>query len=67
MTAIEVYSFIQEHMWYKITAERIGNIGRLNVRRVRPVYDRPEYHKWVVGESAPSCNVINIRRQDPVS
>ena len=26
-----------EHMWYKITAERTGNIGRLNVRKVRPV------------------------------
>ena len=22
-------------MWYRITAERIGNIGRLNVRKVR--------------------------------
>ena len=24
--------------WYKITAERVGNIGRLNVRLVKPVY-----------------------------
>ena len=53
-------------MWYKITAERIGNIGRLNVRRVKPIFDRPYYHKWVVGESSPSCNVIDIRRRDPI-
>ena len=26
-----------DHMWYKITAERVGNIGRLNVRKVKPV------------------------------
>ena len=26
-----------DHMWYKITAERTGNIGRLNVRKVKPV------------------------------
>ena len=39
---------------------RIGNIGRLNVRKVQPIYDRPEYHKWVVGESAPEANVLDI-------
>ena len=24
----------QDDMWYRVTAERIGNIGRLNVRKV---------------------------------
>ena len=34
--------------------------GRLNVRRVRPVYDRPEYHKWVVGETSEESNVLDV-------
>jgi hypothetical protein len=53
-------------MWYKITAERIGGIGRLNVRRVRPIFDRPDYHKWVVGESPPACSVVDLGPEDPV-
>ena len=53
-------------MWYKITAERIGNIGRLNVRRVKPIFDRPDFHRWVVGESHPTCNVVKIRQSDPI-
>jgi laminin alpha 1/2 len=55
---------LKDNMWYKITAERIGNIGRLNVRKVKPVYVRPEYNRWVVGESAATANVFNIHRQD---
>lgn len=54
----------EDSMWYKITAERIGNIGRLNVRKVQPIYDRPEYHKWVVGESNPEANVLDIMPSD---
>ena len=51
---------IQESMWYKITAERIGNIGRLNVRKVSPSYDLPAYHQWVVGESPASHNILDV-------
>jgi hypothetical protein len=48
-------------MWYKITAERIANIGRLNVRKVKPIYDRPEYRKWVVAESSSGkLNFVSI-------
>ncbi len=54
----------QDHMWYKITAERVGNIGRLNVRKVKPVYVRPEYDRWVVGETLATANVFNVHRQD---
>ena len=54
----------QDSMWYKITAERIGNIGRLNVRKVRPKYDLPEYHKWEVGESNPTSNILDIQPTD---
>jgi len=54
----------QDSMWYKITAERIGNIGRLNVRKVRPKYDLPEYHKWEVGESPPTSNILDIQPTD---
>jgi laminin alpha 1/2 len=50
----------QDTMWYKITAERIGNIGRLNVRKVRPKYDLPAYHQWVVGESPATTNVLDV-------
>jgi len=53
--------FPKEHMWYKITAERIANIGRLNVRKVKPIYDRPEYRKWVVGESNPGIFILILR------
>jgi len=51
-------------MWFKITAERIGNIGRLNVRRVSPAYDLPEYHQWVVGESPANANILDIHFSD---
>jgi len=54
----------QDSMWYKITAERIGNIGRLNVRKVRPKYDLPEYHKWEVGESEPTSNILDVQPTD---
>ena len=54
----------QDTMWYKITAERIGNIGRLNVRKVRPKYDLPEYHKWEVGESPQMANVLDLQPGD---
>ena len=50
----------QDHMWYRITAERIGNSGRLNVRKVRPIYDDPGYHRWVVNESPPGANVFEL-------
>ena len=53
-----------DHMWYKITAERIGNIGRLNVRKIRPEYARPEFDRWVVGEAPMTANVLNLHRQD---
>ena len=53
-----------DQMWYKITAERIGNIGRLNVRKVRPEYVRPEYNRWEVGESPITANVFDLHRQD---
>lgn len=51
---------MQEHMWYKITAERIANIGRLNVRKVKPIYDRPEYRKWVVAESSSGSLIFLV-------
>ena len=54
----------QDTMWYKITAERIGNIGRLNVRKVRPKYDLPEYHKWEVGEGPEMANVLDLQSGD---
>ena len=54
----------QDDMWYKITAERIGNIGRLNVRKVRPLYERPEYQKWEVGESPPTSNILDVQSSD---
>ena len=54
----------QDTMWYKITAERIGHIGRLNVRKVRPKYDLPEYHKWEVGESLETSNILDIQPVD---
>ena len=54
----------QDDMWYKITAERIGNIGRLNVRKVRPLYERPEYQKWEVGESPPTSNILDLQTSD---
>ena len=54
----------QDDMWYKITAERIGNIGRLNVRKVRPLYERPEYQKWEVGESPPTSNILDVLPAD---
>ena len=54
----------QDDMWYKITAERIGNIGRLNVRKVQPEYDLPEYHKWEVGESDHTANILDTQPQD---
>jgi hypothetical protein len=54
----------QDTMWYKITAERIGNIGRLNVRKVRPKYDLPAYHQWVVGESPATTNILDILPSD---
>lgn len=50
--------------WYKITAERIGNIGRLNVRRIHPLYVGREDNKWVVGESPPSAYVLDLDRRD---
>ena len=28
----------RDTIWYRITAERIGHIGRLNVRTVKPLY-----------------------------
>ena len=34
-----VIPYFQDDLWYKITAERIGNIGRLNVRKGKPVKD----------------------------
>ena len=54
----------QDHMWYRITAERIGNSGRLNVRKVRPIYDDPDYHRWVVDESPPGANVFELEAND---
>ena len=54
----------QDDMWYKITAERVGNIGRLNVRKVRPKYERPEYGKWEVGESKAASNILDIQPHD---
>ena len=54
----------QDTLWYKITAERIGNIGRLNVRKIRPKYDLPEYHQWVVGESPASSNILAVHETD---
>ena len=39
---------------------RIGNIGRLNVRKVRPIYDRDDFHRWVVGESPPAASVLDL-------
>ena len=43
-----------------MSIRRIGNIGRLNVRKVRPIYDRPDFHRWVVGESSPSASVLDL-------
>ena len=54
----------QDHMWYRITAERIGNSGRLNVRKVRPIFDDPDYHRWVVNESPPGANVFEVQSDD---
>ena len=54
----------QDDMWYKVTAERVGNIGRLNVRKVRPKYERPEYQKWEVGESPATSNILDIQPRD---
>jgi len=54
----------QDDMWYKITAERVGNIGRLNVRKVRPRYERPEYQKWEVGESPFTSTILDIQPGD---
>ena len=51
-------------MWYKITAERVGHIGRLNVRKVRQLYERPEFKKWEVGESPATLNILNIQPSD---
>ena len=50
--------------WYKITAERVGNTGRLNVRLVKPVYVGLEDNRWVVGESSASAHVLNLHRKD---
>ena len=56
-----------DHMWYKITAERIGNIGRLNVRKVKPEYDSLDYHRWAVGgENHPNHLMFDINADDPV-
>ena len=55
-----------QHMWYKITAERIGNIGRLNVRKVRPIYDHPDYHKWVVDELPASAFSLDAKSYDDI-
>ena len=34
------------------------------MRKVQPIYDRPEYHKWVVGESDPVANVLDLLPSD---
>ena len=52
-------------IWYRITAERIGHIGRLNVRAVKPLYVSADDRKWVVGESSnAAANVLNLDRAD---
>ena len=59
-------TFCQSHMlmWLTFARSRIGNIGRLNVRKVKPVYDRPEFHRWIVGESAAGANVLDLHPDD---
>ena len=55
----------REPVWYRITAERIGHIGRLNVRTVKALYVSADDNRWVVGESAhPEANVLNLHRAD---
>ena len=55
----------QDLQWYRITAERIGDIGRLNVRLLGAVFASPEDNRWVVGESpTPNAHVLNLHRQD---
>ena len=54
----------RDTIWYRITAERIGHIGRLNVRTVKPLYVSANDNRWVVGESSPESNVLNLHRAD---
>ena len=30
------------------------------MRKVRPIYDRPDFHRWVVGESPPEASVLDL-------
>eukprot|EP00094_Tigriopus_californicus_P001836 TCALIF_01772-PA protein Name:"Similar to Lama1 Laminin subunit alpha-1 (Mus musculus)" AED:0.11 eAED:0.12 QI:0/0.86/0.58/1/0.95/0.95/24/1780/2877 len=53
-----------EHAWYKITAQRVGNIGRLNVKKVTPIFDVPGYHRWIVGESPPNAQILDLQPTD---
>ena len=32
--------------------------------QVRPIYDDPDYHKWVVGESPVGANVFELQLND---
>ncbi len=41
----------------------IGNVGRLNVRKSRPVYDSPAFHRWTVGESPDRAQVLDLDGQ----
>ena len=55
----------REPVWYRITAERVGHIGRLNVRTVKALYVSADDNRWVVGEAAhPEANVLNLHRAD---
>lgn len=54
----------EDLIWYKITAERVGNVGRLNVRLVKPVFIGVEDNRWVVGEADPAAHVLDLHPQD---
>jgi len=49
---------------YVITAERVANVGRINVRKARPVYDSPDYHRWSVGESPAGASSLDLAQED---
>ena len=57
-------SFIYLLPFDRFTLHRIGNVGRLNVRKVAPVFDLPDFHLWVVGESDPGHQVMELYPND---
>jgi len=50
--------------WYVITAERVANVGRLNVKKSNPVFASQDFHRWSVGESPSGAVALDLSSED---